>query len=85
MHKYLISNLRLQSSKVVPLKETGIKETTRGCCGTGEMELSYLCNPLTPTCRDPNHFLFWDDIHPSQVAYLVVSLSLIDQILQVLH
>ncbi|KFK43016.1 hypothetical protein AALP_AA1G068100 [Arabis alpina] len=63
----------------------GIKETTRGCCGTGEMELSYLCNPLTRTCPDPNHFLFWDDIHPSQVAYLVISLSLIDQILQVLH
>ncbi|CAA7026368.1 unnamed protein product [Microthlaspi erraticum] len=63
----------------------GIKETTRGCCGTGEMELSYLCNPLTPTCPDPNHFLFWDDIHPTQLAYLVISLSLVDQILHALH
>ncbi|CAN8295216.1 unnamed protein product [Cochlearia groenlandica] len=63
----------------------GIKETTRGCCGTGELELSYMCNPLTPTCPDPNHFLFWDDIHPTQLAYLVISLSLVDQMLHVLH
>ncbi|CAN6981443.1 hypothetical protein BRARA_I05380 [Brassica rapa] len=63
----------------------GIKETTRGCCGTGELELSYLCNPLTRTCPDANDYLFWDDIHPTQRAYLVVSLSLVDQILHVLQ
>ncbi|CAL9213994.1 unnamed protein product [Arabidopsis halleri] len=62
----------------------GLKETTRGCCGTGEMELAYLCNALTRTCPDPNLFLFWDDIHPSQVAYIVISLSLVEQILHVL-
>lgn len=69
---------------MISLKGTGIKETTRGCCGTGEMELSYLCNALTRTCPDPNQFLFWDDIHPSQVAYIVISLSLVEQILHVL-
>ncbi|KAL1202052.1 GDSL esterase/lipase [Cardamine amara subsp. amara] len=58
----------------------GIKETKRGCCGTGEMEVAYLCNHLTWTCPNPNQFLFWDDIHPSQVAYLVISLSLVEQI-----
>lgn len=73
------------STESIFLKRTGIKETTRGCCGTGELELSYLCNPLTRTCPDANDYLFWDDIHPTQRAYLVVSLSLVDQILHVLQ
>ncbi|KAG7596115.1 GDSL lipase/esterase [Arabidopsis suecica] len=62
----------------------GLKETTRGCCGTGEIELAYLCNALTRICPNPNQYLFWDDIHPSQIAYIVISLSLVEQIFHVL-
>ncbi|PIA31313.1 hypothetical protein AQUCO_05100089v1 [Aquilegia coerulea] len=33
-------------------KEFGYDESSRGCCGTGRLEMSYLCNCLTPICPD---------------------------------
>ncbi|KAL5733566.1 hypothetical protein ACOSQ2_033258 [Xanthoceras sorbifolium] len=46
-----------------------IVETKRGCCGSGLIEIVYLCNPTTPTYGKPSQFLFWDSIHPTQSAY----------------
>ncbi|KAH7547848.1 hypothetical protein JRO89_XS14G0025800 [Xanthoceras sorbifolium] len=48
---------------------SGIVETKRGCCGSGLIEIVYLCNPTTPTYGKPSQFLFWDSIHPTQSAY----------------
>ena len=48
---------------------TGFVETKRGCCGSGLIETTYLCNPTTPTCGNPSQFIFWDSIHPTQSAY----------------
>ncbi|KAL9269869.1 GDSL esterase/lipase-like protein [Drosera capensis] len=44
----------------------GFEEVARGCCGTGYLELSFLCNPTTISCPDPSKYVFWDSIHPSQ-------------------
>ncbi|OMP02344.1 Lipase, GDSL [Corchorus olitorius] len=47
----------------------GFAETKIGCCGTGLVEVSFLCNPLTPICGNSSEFLFWDSVHPSQQVY----------------
>ncbi|XP_024989319.1 GDSL esterase/lipase EXL3-like [Cynara cardunculus var. scolymus] len=44
----------------------GLEVTDRGCCGTGAIEVSFLCNKLTPTCYNDSKFLFWDSIHLSE-------------------
>ncbi|XP_022769947.1 GDSL esterase/lipase At2g30310-like [Durio zibethinus] len=50
-------------------QQYGFVETKKGCCGTGLLEVSFLCNPLTPICRKPSQFLFWDSVHPTQEVY----------------
>ncbi|CAL9066080.1 GDSL esterase/lipase At2g04570-like [Musa acuminata AAA Group] len=45
----------------------GFENAIRGCCGTGRMEMGYFCNEWSHfTCEDPNKFVFWDSVHPSE-------------------
>ncbi|CAL9152201.1 unnamed protein product [Musa hybrid cultivar] len=45
----------------------GFEVASRGCCGTGKIEASYLCNQWNPfTCEDADKYAFWDSIHPSE-------------------
>ncbi|PWA54907.1 GDSL-like Lipase/Acylhydrolase superfamily protein [Artemisia annua] len=44
----------------------GLEVTDKGCCGTGEIEVVFLCNKLSPTCSNDSKFLFWDSIHLSE-------------------
>ncbi|KAF5190039.1 GDSL esterase/lipase [Thalictrum thalictroides] len=53
----------------------GFQETTRGCCGTGMLEMGSLCNSLVPTCPDASKFVFWDAVHPTQATYQVLAHS----------
>ncbi|XP_022731827.1 GDSL esterase/lipase At2g30310-like [Durio zibethinus] len=50
-------------------QQYGFVETKIGCCGTGLLEASFLCNPLTPMCPKPSQFIFWDSVHPTQEVY----------------
>ncbi|KAI5402793.1 GDSL esterase/lipase EXL3 [Lathyrus oleraceus] len=50
-------------------KKYGYKVADRGCCGTGKLEVSILCNPLTPTCADNSEYVFWDSYHPTENVY----------------
>ncbi|VVB01814.1 unnamed protein product [Arabis nemorensis] len=47
----------------------GFKETKKGCCGTGYLETSFMCNAFSKTCPNHSDHLFWDSIHPSEAAY----------------
>ncbi|GMI75727.1 hypothetical protein like AT2G30310 [Hibiscus trionum] len=62
-------------------QQYGFVETRRGCCGTGLLEASFLCNPLTPVCKNPSKFLFWDSVHPTQQAYIYLTDYIINQVL----
>ncbi|XP_043713074.1 GDSL esterase/lipase EXL3-like [Telopea speciosissima] len=76
-------NQRLPQSKIVfidiykPLLDIiqnphsyGFEEVNDGCCGTGKLEVSILCNNLVPqTCSDDSKYLFWDSYHPSERGY----------------
>ncbi|OAY63393.1 GDSL esterase/lipase EXL3 [Ananas comosus] len=51
----------------------GFKVSNKGCCGTGDVEVSVLCNGLTSTiCEDVSEYVFWDSYHPTQRAYEVL-------------
>ncbi|CAN6444209.1 unnamed protein product [Victoria cruziana] len=60
------------------------EETNRGCCGTGLLELSFLCNPDTPTCPDASSYVFWDAIHPTQKTYSIVANTVIQRVIPLL-
>ncbi|KAJ9172640.1 hypothetical protein P3X46_015854 [Hevea brasiliensis] len=51
--------------------EYGFQEATKGCCGTGKIEVTYLCYHLEDplTCKDDSKYVFWDSYHPTEKAY----------------
>ncbi|CAN6925950.1 unnamed protein product [Brassica oleracea] len=52
----------------------GFKVADKGCCGTGRVELSVLCNKLTPfTCLVPSTHVFFDSYHPTEKAYQIIT------------
>ncbi|KAI9109156.1 hypothetical protein K1719_019779 [Acacia pycnantha] len=51
----------------------GFDVVDRGCCGTGMMEVSVLCNRLLPqTCADESKYVFWDSYHPTERTYKIL-------------
>ncbi|CAN6541496.1 unnamed protein product [Malus baccata var. baccata] len=51
----------------------GFEVANRGCCGTGNIEVSLTCNPHTPgTCNDSLKYIFWDSYHPSEKTYAIL-------------
>jgi phospholipase/lecithinase/hemolysin len=48
----------------------GFKYARDGCCGTGDLEVSVLCNRITATtCSNPSEHIFWDSFHPTSHFY----------------
>ncbi|XP_028767296.1 GDSL esterase/lipase At5g45960-like [Neltuma alba] len=63
----------------------GFDEVNNGCCGSGYVETSFLCNDKLPVCSDASKYVFWDSIHPTDKAYHYIFLaaqSTVDFILQ---
>lgn len=54
----------------------GFRETMSGCCGTGLVEASFLCNLHSLVCPNASQYVFWDSIHPTEKAYKVIFNSL---------
>lgn len=51
----------------------GFDVSTRGCCGTGDFEVTLLCNQVTAaTCPDDRKYVFWDSFHPTERAYEII-------------
>ncbi|KAL7603854.1 hypothetical protein Lser_V15G16394 [Lactuca serriola] len=61
---------------VVAGHKYGFKEVQLGCCGTGLLETTFLCNPKSNICPDASKYVFWDSIHPTQEMYKIVFESL---------
>ncbi|KAJ3688867.1 hypothetical protein LUZ61_018031 [Rhynchospora tenuis] len=63
----------------------GFEEATKGCCGTGLIEVTKLCNSKTAkTCSDVNKYVFWDSYHPTERAYKAIVNNIFDNYLQYL-
>ncbi|XP_057973595.1 GDSL esterase/lipase EXL3-like [Malania oleifera] len=48
----------------------GFKVASKGCCGTGTIEVTLLCTRYSlGTCTDVSDYIFWDSYHPTEAAY----------------
>ncbi|KAH9302864.1 hypothetical protein KI387_014447 [Taxus chinensis] len=59
----------------------GFEEARRGCCGTGLVEASILCNKGSITCNNPSKYVFWDSFHPTSEAYNIIAKDLLPIVL----
>ncbi|PIN04250.1 Triacylglycerol lipase [Handroanthus impetiginosus] len=60
--------------------DSGFFESRRGCCGTGIIETSFLCNVgSVGTCSNATGYVFWDAFHPSEAANEKLAQSLLGQ------
>nr|CAD1822335.1 unnamed protein product [Ananas comosus var. bracteatus] len=50
----------------------GLLETSKGCCGSGLMEVGDTCKNQT-TCEDPHKYVYWDAVHPTERMYEIVA------------
>ncbi|KAK1588754.1 hypothetical protein Q3G72_026687 [Acer saccharum] len=59
----------------------GFEVGTKGCCGTGNIEVSLLCTQLSnsKTCKDDTKYIFWDSYHPTEAAYKVLVTELLSK------
>ncbi|KAG5516984.1 hypothetical protein RHGRI_037656 [Rhododendron griersonianum] len=57
------------SDMVIQSLKYDFDEVSSGCCGTGLLETSILCNPDSYVCSDTSKYMFWDSIHPSEKTY----------------
>ncbi|XP_002865563.2 GDSL esterase/lipase At5g42170 isoform X2 [Arabidopsis lyrata subsp. lyrata] len=54
-------------------KNYGFEVSNRGCCGTGLLEVLFLCNKINPfTCKNSSSYIFWDSYHPTEKAYQII-------------
>ncbi|XP_071723169.1 GDSL esterase/lipase EXL3-like [Rutidosis leptorrhynchoides] len=53
----------------------GFEVATKGCCGTGDIEVSVLCNSLRApySCQDATKYVFWDSFHPTERTYQIIA------------
>ncbi|XP_055808239.1 GDSL esterase/lipase At5g45960-like [Solanum dulcamara] len=49
------------------------EKANRGCCGTGLMEATFMCNPNSYVCPNASKYIFWDSIHPTEKTYYLIS------------
>ncbi|KAL8216478.1 hypothetical protein R6Q57_023315 [Mikania cordata] len=63
----------------------GFDVTDVGCCGTGELEASYLCNKRTVTCTNRSKYFFWDNLHPTERGYEIIMNSIIQDIVILIY
>ncbi|ONK55870.1 uncharacterized protein A4U43_C10F1810 [Asparagus officinalis] len=51
----------------------GFEVSSRGCCGTGKLEVAILCNSVTASvCPDVSKYVFWDSYHPTEKTYKIL-------------
>nr|XP_016503651.1 PREDICTED: GDSL esterase/lipase EXL3-like [Nicotiana tabacum] len=59
----------------------GFEEVEKGCCGTGKIEVTLLCNKFSGTCEDDTKYIFWDSYHPTEKAYRTIVDQIINKII----
>ncbi|KAI3724499.1 hypothetical protein L2E82_36279 [Cichorium intybus] len=57
----------------------GFEIVDKGCCGTGEVEVSWMCNALSRTCSNVSKYFFWDSFHPTEKAYRIIVDNLLER------
>lgn len=63
-------------------KKYGFVEGSKGCVGTGTIEYGDLCKGES-TCSDPNQYVFWDSVHPTEKMYKLIADEAIEAVVNV--
>ncbi|XP_017246350.1 GDSL esterase/lipase EXL3-like [Daucus carota subsp. sativus] len=50
-------------------KKYGFSIANKGCCGTGTIEVAFLCKC---PCPDVYNYVFWDSFHPTETTYRIL-------------
>ncbi|CAM8934954.1 unnamed protein product [Rhodiola kirilowii] len=51
----------------------GFEVAAQACCGTGLLEMGFMCNRHNPfTCDDANKYVFWDAFHPTERTIRII-------------
>ncbi|KAL6546551.1 hypothetical protein OROMI_022272 [Orobanche minor] len=53
-------------------QQFGFEKVNSGCCGSGLIETSLLCNIRSSVCSDDSKYVFWDSVHPTEAAYYII-------------
>ncbi|KAF8662030.1 hypothetical protein HU200_056565 [Digitaria exilis] len=61
---YIDTYTTIHEATVDP-KAYGLSEVSRGCCGSGVIEVGQTCRGRR-TCGDPSSYLYWDAVHPTE-------------------
>ncbi|CAA6673814.1 unnamed protein product [Spirodela intermedia] len=70
---YYDSNVRIKYG-------VGFDVATKGCCGTGALEVSVLCtNATSVTCEDDDRYVFWDSFHPTERTYDIITAAIVEK------
>ncbi|XP_049410487.1 GDSL esterase/lipase EXL3-like [Solanum stenotomum] len=69
---FFIDIYNLVTDFIVNSTKYGFEEVQKGCCGTGTIEVSALCNKYSATCEDDTKYLFWDSFHPTEKGYRIL-------------
>lgn len=59
----------------------GFKIGDRGCCGTGKIEVTFLCK-IGEVCPNVEDYVFWDSFHPTEKAYRLIVEEIVEQYLK---
>jgi hypothetical protein len=60
----------------------GFTDTTKGCCGTGTIEVTGLCDArFVSVCHDVSKHVFFDSYHPTERAYRIIVNDIFDNYL----
>ncbi|KAI3466716.1 hypothetical protein Pfo_023379 [Paulownia fortunei] len=47
----------------------GFDKVNAGCCGTGLVETTFMCNRMSSVCANPSKYVFFDSVHPTEATY----------------
>ncbi|BAT90165.1 hypothetical protein VIGAN_06135200 [Vigna angularis var. angularis] len=67
------------SNGLVPSDIIGFEVADKGCCGTGDFEVGFLCNPVLKICSNRSTYIFWDSFHPTERAFNILSSEVLDK------
>ncbi|CAL5205788.1 unnamed protein product [Lathyrus oleraceus] len=54
---------------IVNDQKYGFTNADKGCCGTGKVEVAFLCNRFGSVCSNHSDHVFWDSFHPTEATY----------------
>ncbi|CAN6179802.1 unnamed protein product [Urochloa humidicola] len=75
---YIDTYTTIHDATVDP-KNFGLAEVSRGCCGSGVIEVGQTCRGRR-TCGDPSRYLYWDAVHPTEATNQLIANVMMDAI-----